>query len=405
MPNKIKKPFIKRFRSGSVLPFAVTMVVLLFIIGLGLMRLGLGARLACAKTTAQLTARAAADAGFIQAMRLMNARLASKPWDGSPIAAVSDVPLAGADATFSYTVTDAGSYYQIASTGKSGSAQRTVYGRLAIGSLLFGIGVKDIIDVKVGAIFNAPADSGFAIRTNSVVDNAIVLKSGVTIPGDVICGPGGNTDDVVNIKSSTVITGETYSAMDEIDFPPVVLPADLQSTALTNYNYVAGTPIIGSVDPANPRCIKLDNIDIPNGGVQRIQGHCKIYVVGTTTLRQSAELIVDSGASMQMYLGGNMVAGNSNGLDNLNTNLPEALTIYGLSTCTQMDLKAKGDVFFGYVYVPDAALRVYAKNTLAGAFVGKSFTLTNSASFTFIPPTNTDDNDPDSYLFLRWWEE
>ena len=404
MLNKIKNQFLK-FRPGSVLPFAVTMVVLLFIIGLGLTRLGLNTRLSSAKTTAQLTARAAADAGFIQAMRLMNARLAAKPWDGSPISAVSDMSLAGANATFSYSVTDEGSYYQIASTGKSGSAQKTVYGRLALGSLLFGIGVKDIIDVKVGATFNAPVGSVFSIRTNSVADNAIVLKSGVTIPGDVVCGPGGNPEDVINIKSSTVITGDSYAAMDEIDFPPVILPADLQTTPLTNYNYIAGTPIVGSGDPNNPLCIKFNQILIPNGGVQQIQGHCKIYVVGTTTLRQSAELIVDSGASMTLYLGGNMVAGNSNGLDNLNPDLPEALTIYGLDTCKQMDLKAKGDVFFGYVYVPEADLNVYAKNTLAGAFVGKSFTLMNSASFTFIPPTNTSDDDPDSYLFLRWWEE
>ena len=404
MLNKIKNQFFK-FRPGSVLPFAVTMVVLLFIIGLGLTRLGLNTRLSSAKTTAQLTARAAADAGFIQAMRLMNARLAAKPWDGSPISAVSDMSLAGANATFSYSVTDEGSYYQIASTGKSGSAQKTVYGRLALGSLLFGIGVKDIIDVKVGATFNAPADGGFSIRTNSVADNAIVLKSGVTIPGDVVCGPGGNPEDVINIKSSTVITGDSYSAMDEIDFPPVILPVDLQSTPLTNYNYVAGTPIVGSGDPDNPLSVKFDQIVIPNSGVQHIQGHCKIYVVGTTTLRQSAELIVDNGSSMTLYLGGNMVAGNSNGLDNLNPDLPEALTIYGLDTCKQMDLKAKGDVFFGYVYVPEADLNVYAKNTLAGAFVGKSFTLMNSASFTFIPPTNTSDDDPDSYLFLRWWEE
>ena len=396
---------LKQMRSGSILPFAMMIVVLLVLLGLGLTRLGQDARVTSAKTVSQIVARSAADAGFTQAVQLMNQKLANKPWSGEPISAETDVSLPNSNATFSYTVTKNSNYYEVASTGKAGFAEKTVRGRLFLESLLFGIGVKESIDIMVGATFTVPLDKKFAVRTNSIADNAIVFKSGILIPGDVICGPGGNPDKVVNEKSSTTITGDSYAASDKIDFPSVVLPADLKNASMTSYNYKAATPIVGSADPNNPEPIKFNQIDIPNGGVQEIQGHCKIYVVGTTTLRQSAELIVASGASVSLYLGQDMEAKNSNGIDNLNFNMPGALMIYGLDSCKSIDLKAKGSSFFGYAYAPEAALNVYAKNQLAGAFISKSFSLKNSTNFTFIPPSGVYLNDPTSYLLVRWWEE
>ncbi len=397
---------MKTNKKGSVLPFAVMLVIILFILGLGLTRLGLNARMAAARTTAEVSARAAADGGLAEALRLMNKSLSEKPWDGTVIPPAMDIVLPGCNARYSYNVTDEGGYYQIASEGESGIAQKIVYGRLMVESLLFGIGVKEVIDAKVGVTFSVPPGSDFVIRTNSIEDNSIIFKSGVVVPGDVICGPGGDPDEVINIKSTTTILGDSYAAQNEIEFPPVVIPGDLKSAPLTYYTYSPGSPIVGSGDPNNPMSIKLDLIDIPNGGIQQIQGHCKIYVVGTTTLRQSAELIIKESASVELYLGGNMEAKNSNGIDNLNYGVPEAMRIYGLDTCQSIDLKAKGDVFFGYVYAPEADLNVYAKNEIAGAFIGKSLTLKNSTNFTYIPPEESGDlSDPTSYFVLRWWEK
>ncbi len=76
-----------------------------------------------------------------------------------------------------------------------------------------------------------------------------------------------------------------------------------------------------------------------------------------------------------------------------------------MSNCDFIDLKAKGDVLFGYVYAPEADLNVYAKNGLSGAFCGKSMTIYSGTDFTYIPPTFLGGGDPASYLMLRWWEE
>lgn len=409
MANIAKKQ-AKGNRDGTVLPLAVMAVVILFFIGMALIRLGLDARMRAVRTTAEIAARIAADAGFTQAKRLMDIKLVNKPWDGSSIPpATVSLPNSYSNTSFNYTVTDEGSYYLITSTGRSGIAEKTVKARLFVETLWFGIGVKENIDIKLGATFSTdPPDADFSIRTNSTDSDAVTLKAGVTIPGDVICGQYGVVDEVINIKATTVIEGDAYAAKDKIDFPDVVLDANFASMPTTPYIYAPNTPI-GNPNSVTPQYFRFDSIDIPGGAgdhVQEIQGPAVVYVEGKTTLGQSASIVVTEGSSLTLYLGGDLEAKNSVGLDNLNNGSPDALIIYGLNTCENIDLKAKGEIFFGYVYAPDADLDVYAKNELAGSFIGESFTLMNATNFTYIPPSDANGlNNPTSYLMQRWWEE
>ncbi|MHC4122337.1 MAG: pilus assembly PilX family protein [Planctomycetota bacterium] len=408
MKSIIKK--LNSSRKGFVLPLAAMMVVILLIVGIALIRLARGARLMSARTTAEISARAAADSGITQAIYLMNEKLATEgTWNNSNLPeAVNDVALPNSNALFSYTITgDPTNGFLITSTGKSGFSTRTIYAKLGVASSWFGIGVKEGINLKLGTSFYMePPDSPFAIRTNSIEDDAIILKAGVVVPGDVIIGPGGDMESVLNAKSSTVIRGNTYVSSDEIQFPSVVLPSYLEGWTTESYSYdsngLSGT-------------IRYDSMDIPNNQDQHIVGDCVIYVNGTIHLGQGSSIIVDDGASLVLYLGGDMVTDNLAGFENLTVNPDDptnldshdahALKIYGLDTCLNIDLKAKGDFFFGAVYAPEADLDVYAKNELAGAFTGKSFDLKNGSKFTFIAALATGDiNEHGAYFARRWWE-
>lgn len=408
---KITRRQFQRSRTASVLPLAVVVVVVLLIIGLALIRLGLSARMQAARTAAEISARAAADAGLVQAKRLMDQKWAARLFSEIPISPVSDVALPNAYSSFSYTVSDKGSdgCYIVTSVGKSGDfAERTVKGKLKAESSWHGIGVKETIDIKVGVTFSTdPPDADFTIRTNSTKDSAIELKSGTVIPGDIIVGPGGDPEDVVKTPGLGATTGDMYAAQNEIDFPPVVLPDELAGLPTTTYTYNPSVPI-GDPTSVVTQYFRLDTLQIPGGAgdyVQEIQGPCVIYIEDKTILGQGASLVVTNGASLILYLGGDMEAKNSVGIDNENSN-PAALKIYGLDSCGQIDLKAKGNIFFGYVYAPNADLDVYAKNELAGAFTGKSFNLKNATNFTFIPPPGASGiENPESYLMQRWWEE
>lgn len=404
---KMIKKQSKKSKSGTVLPFAVVIVMLLLIIGLGLTRLGLSARVQAAKSTADLSARAAADAGIVQARRLMNKKLADElNWDNSTLPVVTGVQLPNSYANYSFNIQgNQANGFQITSIGRSGVAERRVYARLEIESLWSGIGVKEGIDIKLGATFATdPPGSDFSIRSNSTEDNAITLKAGVVVPGDVIVGPGGDPDRVITDKATTTIEGDSYAAEEEIAFPPVIVPDVLTGMATSPYAYTPSVHI-GDPNSAAVKYFRLNTLEIPQSGVQEIRGHCVIYVEGKTTLGQAAELIVMPGSSLVLYLGGDMEAKNSNGIDNL-TGDATALKIFGTDNCEQIDLKAKGNVFFGAVYAPNADLDVYAKNELAGAFVGKSFNLKNATNFTFVSALmNSGIDDEQSYLMQRWWEE
>lgn len=393
-------------RKGSVMLLALMMVMFLFATGLGLLRLGSNARIQAAKGSAEISARIAADTSITEAVLLMNKKLADElTWDNSTLPEATNVHLPNSYTSYSYTITgNPTDGFLVTSTGKSGVETKIIKAILKTEPSWFGIGVKDTIDVMVGVSFSTdPPGSDFSIRTNSTETDAIMFKMGITIPGDIIVGPGGDPDNVINFKDSTIIEGDTYAAENEIEFPPVIVPDELTSLPLTTYVYQPGVPITGSV--------KFDTIDIPQAGVQEVVGDSMIYVTGETILGQNAELIVKAdpnagNSSLVLYLGGNLTAGNSTGIDN-ETGDASLLKIYGTDTCESIELKAKGETTLCYIYAPNATVDVYAKNTLAGAFVSKSFNLKSNTSIVFMPGVWPADiiNEASTYLMKRWWEE
>jgi hypothetical protein len=84
----------RRGERASVLPLALIMVVILFVTGIGLLRLAFYSRLQAIVSTAGISARAAADAGITQALHEMNKRFDyGQPWDNSwiPYSASDDL--------------------------------------------------------------------------------------------------------------------------------------------------------------------------------------------------------------------------------------------------------------------------------------------------------------------------
>ncbi|KPJ65088.1 MAG: hypothetical protein AMJ43_11440 [Coxiella sp. DG_40] len=114
-------------KRGSAVPLAVVAVLILLAMGTGLLSLGLHSRINSIRTTSDIAARSAADAGLIKALFEMNEKLKVEPWNGSSLPQETNTSLPNCDAVFSYTVTgDLGSGYTVESTGISGQAQRTV---------------------------------------------------------------------------------------------------------------------------------------------------------------------------------------------------------------------------------------------------------------------------------------
>ena len=110
-------------RRGSALALILATMVILLLIGTSLLSLGLHGQTLGIRTSKEIAARCAADAGLTKAIFEMNEKLKVKPWDDSILPETTDESLTNSDAAFSYTVTgDIDSGYIIESIGRSGRA-------------------------------------------------------------------------------------------------------------------------------------------------------------------------------------------------------------------------------------------------------------------------------------------
>jgi hypothetical protein len=388
----------RQFQRGSTIVLVTTIGVIVGILAMAMAHLGFQSRVLSVRNVQGIQARAAADAGMVDAIFKMQKKLIDEPtWDNDSLPSATDTALEGANCTFSYTIAgNTGAGWQIDSTGVCAGQSRTTHVRLAIGTYWEGIGVQNVVDVKVntafGVINGVPSD--MTIRTNSTAADALGFKAFVTVPGDVLCGPGGDPETVIDVKATTVITGQTYAASEPILFPPV--PAPLGTT------YVS-TPIT-TTTTISGGSYQYDTINLGNGQVLTINGPTVLYVTGTTTLNNSAEIVVAEGGSLELYLGGNLVNQNSVGFSNLTDNSVN-LKIYGLPGCTSMDLKAKSTLYAA-VYAPSAAVNLYNTGDFYGAITADSFYMKNSGTFYFDRSlmSTTIDDAAAVFTIARWWE-
>lgn len=395
---KMIKKQLRTNRRGFVLPLITTLVVLLSIAGVALLGLGMGARLQASRTTAEISARAAADAGFTKAIFEMNKNLSVKPWRFKNIASSDNRVLLETNANYTYTIEEItkDSEYRIIAIGRSGQATKTAsatIGRLGLFDYaIFATGYAqpkhpkhskksgrpkplkkggkvEIERYDVDGYSSDPDNTysgSLQFRTNSNHKKSVKLKDNVTINGDVVVGPGGNPDKVIEMKSSARITGDTYAAAERWEPPPVILPTGLENRKAKKYKYKDDKPITGTV--------KYTEFKMPEEGVQEIVGDVTIYVEGDMKIEKGAELIITEGSSLTLYIGNKFETkrdkgGNTKGITN-ETEDPTKLIIYGTDTCRKIKIEENQGVFYGAVYAPYAKVEIKNIDNVYGAFVG-----------------------------------
>jgi len=377
---KMNKPTQSK-RKGSVLALVMVILVIMLVMGVGLLSLGQSSRIRAARTGSEIVARSAADAGLTKALFEMNEKLKAKPWTDSNLPNTVAETLPNCDATLSYTVTvDGNNVYNIESIGSSGQAQKKVKSSLELDGLFeYAIFVNGILTLMNGTtldMYNSGAgDTALQIGTNSTEAGAVTAKTGVTIDGDVIVGPGGDPDTVIDSKLEANITGDTYPGFKENELSSITVPAWLG--ALPSQGILTGGTTVTT-------SAKYDNISLGNSEISAIDGAVTLYVTGDVILDNSAQLlIVDANtnpdASLTLYLGGNLISKNG-GLINNAAMDPLKVKIYGLDTCTSIDFKTNS-VFYGAIYAPNADVQLNAYVEYYGACTANSFTQNVNSNF------------------------
>ncbi len=402
------KKLLKSKKRGSAIPLAVVVVLILLAMGTGLLKLGLNSRIYSIRTTSDITARSAADAGLTMALYQMNEKLKVKPWSSSSMPKATDTSLLYCDASYSYSVTgNLPNGYIIKSVGTADQAQRTVYATIGLRGLFeHAILTKGSLVLKSDTVIDGynsgdPLDTDFDvdIGTQSTEDSMVVLNSGVIVEGDVLVGIGGDPETVIKDLGAT--TGDQFGGTEKDPLPLISPPAltdmmkDIEAKSetikITEDGQYGNITLASSV----------------NAGILEIEGDVVLYITGNINLGNSCEIIVKDNSSLTIYLDGDIVSGNASsiGTENLSK---DALTIqlYGTGEGEQnFDIKAKNE-WTGVIYAPNANIDLYANGDVYGAIVSDSFEFKNGGNYYYdeaLSEVSLEDKGV-HFVVERWYE-
>jgi Tfp pilus assembly protein PilX len=407
-----KKNRLQLKTDGFAIATVLCVVVLLLILGAGLLSAGMHQRMRSVRTSSEIIARSSADAGLTKALAEMNNMLNLKTFNDASLPHVTNERLPNCDSTFSYnvskiTLADGNDLYTIQSTGNSSRSHKTVNCTLEMkGIFEYAIYVAENLTLRSGSTISAynqgADDPPLQIGTNSTDSGAVTCKTGVTIDGDIVIGPGGDPDVVINDTTEASITGETYPSLIKNKTPNINVPQTLAD--MVSSGAIDSTTTLSS-------SAKYDNINLTGASGDpnkvdkvTIDGSVKIYVIGDLRLGNGDEVEILPNASLIVFLGGNLYVDNSGGINNL-TKDPKKLKIYGLDTCTNIDFKNSG-IFYGAIYAPDADIHLYNGFNVYGAVVGKSFTQDVNANFYYdMLLREVDISEIGVHMVIKRWSE
>jgi len=396
-------------RDGFAVVLVMCAVVILFVIGGSVLSLGLHSRKLAVRTSSEIAARCAADAGLTKAFFEMNEKLKVIPWDGRVLPEATNEVLLNSNATYTYAVTgDAGSGYVLTSTGKSGLREKIISCSLPLqGPFERAILTQGSIILKAGTVIQGynsadPWDTDIKVHvgTKSILDDSVVLNSGVVVNGDVFVGVGGNVD--TTIKDLGATTHREYALIEKIELPVITAPELVDMGSGLN---VHGTTLtVSPVD--NGQYAEIDVRRAANPGILEVNGgDVVLYVTGDISLGQECQIVIKDGSSLVLYLDGDMDTANDAGINN--ESLPANLKIFGTSTGEQyLTLKAKSE-FLGAIYAPNAIVTVMSDGDIYGTITAKSFELKSGGNFYYDKALRNAAPDDEAVRFVikGWLEE
>ncbi len=393
----------RRNKRGFVLPLTIAVVVLLTVMGLALQRLGLDARMQAARTTAEITASAAADAGLTKAVFEMNQNQNGETWSFSNIASAVNIELPNANADYTYTIEEivVDTEYRITSIGRSGLAERKVYCNIERESSIFeyavfaqnGIEFKngvliDGYDSEIGPYGGTNLQSG-SVGTNSIKEKDILLHNGTEINGDVVVGPGGDPSEVIHMSGHATITGDTYANGNEKRFPEIIVPI------LTD----KGQKPTGTITTSG----KYDTIDITDSQVLTIVGDVILDIKKEVKIDNGASIVVTEGSSLQLYIGDDFISTNEGTINNL-TKSPPRCKIYSTSNSSVEYLFDNESNVYAAVYAPKADLEIKNTCNIYGAIVAAEFKIDNGAQIHYDHALGRTTGDEAEFVISGWRE-
>ena len=394
------------------MPVAVTAIVILLALGVGLLAMGVNTRISAIRTASDITARCAADSGLAMALFEMNQKLQNKPWIEGTLPSDEDVALLNCDATTSYQVTgDLGSGYTIQSLGFSGNANRSVTVSIRVMSAFeHAILTLNNLTLKSGTTVDGynssdPTDTDLEVSIGSMAtaNDSVVLNNGAIIDGGVFVGGGSDMDTAIKDLGATT-DGKFTTA--PVPLPPVTAPT------LTNKGSISVTGVtttITSADSGQYSSINLNSQGPTKPAILEVSGggNVALHITGDIGLGNTAEIYVRDGTTLTMYVDGDIVCAMGSSISREGSpQEPASILLYATGEGTQnFDLKAKS-AWTGVIYAPNTNIDLYAGADAYGAIVANSFEFKQGGNFHYDKALSTMTADDEAVVFIvnRWSE-
>ncbi|MDD5457881.1 MAG: hypothetical protein PHF37_00590 [Phycisphaerae bacterium] len=368
----------KKLKKGSVLVIAMTMMVMLLMIGTSLLFMS---QIYMTFTQGQINkiiARTTADAGLTKALYQMNDKLLDKPWNDAELPSAENVTLPDCPGLYSYTIEpgDVSGRYLVTATGVCNEKEVTVVCTLKLTGM-FG---KGIVVVKKLEIKNNGVVKGYNSQDSEVVlvgvdvgtlstgNDDIKIENNTIIEGNVFVGFGGDPDKV--ITGSGTIEGSTYALSQDIILSPVATPVLTGKGDLE----ISKNTTLTSADNGQYNKLKINN-----NKKLTIDGDVVLYITGKIEARNNTEIIVNADSSLVIYAGDDIKFENSAKINNI-AKKPANFVIYGGTGSQEFEMKNTAD-FYGVIYAPNADVEFKNSLDMYGAVVSKSFTVKNNTDF------------------------
>lgn len=404
---------------GLVLILVAAGIAIMLIMTAAMARLGLQARIFAIRTTQEILARTAADAGHDRALFELNKMTSDWPAsnDPFPLPQSGDLPGTNQDYTFTVTLADPPPMglenyvpyiFNIESTGRSGTTspkERKVYSTVYLRCPnQYGIFMQDTLELKnSGGIdgydsskgqYGDPIDGGnnsgmgVEIGTNASGEGDVTLRLNADIsPGSEIhVGPLDQPGAAA--EACDVVGGQGF-------FDPACIVSEPVKRPISEWELQGTPPGLGilTVKAGKDDCLNCNGspyvyqgVDVRNGATLRVKGDPNdpievVVSVGTGgfVLGQSAILLIENNATLILYLAGEFDARQSSIINNSN-NQPSNLVIRGTSQCQKIILHNDGD-FKGVIDAPYAFLDIQNSGDFYGSVFADSAVIRNTGGF------------------------
>lgn len=205
------------------------------------------------------------------------------------------------------------------------------------------------------------------VGTNGTGEDSITLQPQATISGDAYIGPEG--DPTTDISGGT-ITGTSYALEDPKPLYPITDPGGGESlTLLMDGSGDINADVTGGT-------YRLSDLTLDGGDTIHIKGDVTIIVDGPITIAGRAQIIVNEGARLKLYMNSTVDLG-GNSIVNL-TNYPKNNLLFGTDTATDIFVHGTPQ-FHGAIYAPTATVTGVGTSDFFGGIIAKNIATTGTA--------------------------